>query len=97
MGLSTRSQCCSDRYQMGDVWMRRVEIARKVALLARAAERHGNHKRAAELFAEALRALIHGSGAGPREAVTCANDEEAEQIAPAPAPRARSPHDRDDV
>jgi hypothetical protein len=56
--------------------MRRVEIARRLALFARAAERRGNHARAAELFAAALQALLRGSQA-PGEPELEANDVDA--------------------
>jgi hypothetical protein len=38
--------------------MSRVEIARRFALAAREAEEDGKHRRAAELYAEALRVLL---------------------------------------
>lgn len=41
--------------------MRRVEIANRFALAAREAERGGKHRKAAELYAEALRVLLDGA------------------------------------
>lgn len=59
--------------------MRRVEIARKLALFARAAERNGNHGRAAELFAAALQALLRGSQAASDESLSDAGDADGGQ------------------
>lgn len=66
-------QLLDDHVTLGDVEMRRVEIARRLGVFAHAAELRGNHRKAAELFAEALRALLCGTT--PREPAS--GDDEA--------------------
>jgi hypothetical protein len=45
--------------------MRRVEIANRFAVAAREAERSGKHRKAAELYAEALRILLDRAPMNP--------------------------------
>src|SRR5688572_19589808 len=59
--------------------MRRVEIAQRLAFFARAAERRGNHRRAAELFAAALQALLRRSSVTPSESALDAEGGGGEQ------------------
>jgi hypothetical protein len=59
--------------------MRRIEIAQRLAFFARVAERRGNHRKAAELFAAALQALLRRSNPAPGESAPEAEDGPREQ------------------
>jgi hypothetical protein len=67
--------------------MSRVEIANRFALAAREAERSGKHRRAAELYAEALRVLLDRAPMNPGAGEVCAVEapvSEARETAYAP-------------